>query len=72
MRRNEALMVDRTMAERRLKVSNQTLDYLRDMLQTSEAELRKTGEELELFPQDYRAESGGKTLHSYAQDVCCR
>ena len=49
MRRNEALMVDRTMAERRLKVSNQTLDYLRDMLQTSEAELRKTGEELELF-----------------------
>lgn len=49
MRRNEALMVDRTMAERRLKVSNQTLDHLRDMLQTSEAELRKTGEELELF-----------------------
>lgn len=49
MRRSEALMVDRTMAERRLKVSNQTLDYLRDMLQTSEAELRKTSEELELF-----------------------
>lgn len=49
MRRNEVLMVDWTLAERRLKVSNQTLDYLRDMLQTSEVELRKTGEELELF-----------------------
>lgn len=49
IQRNEALMVDRTMAERHLKVSNQTLDYLRDMLQTSEAELRKTNEELELF-----------------------
>jgi len=49
MRRNEVLMVDRTMAERRLEVSNQTLEYLRDMLQTSEAELRKIREELELF-----------------------
>lgn len=49
MRRNEALMVDRTMAERRLEVSSQTLEYLRDMLQTSEAELRQKREELELF-----------------------
>ena len=49
MRRNEALMVDRTMAERRLEVSNQTLEYLREMLQTSEAELRKIREEIELF-----------------------
>lgn len=49
MRRNEALMVDRTMVERRLEVSNQTLEYLREMLQTSEAELRQIREELELF-----------------------
>ena len=49
MRRNETLMVDRTMAERRLEVSNQTLEYLREMLQTSEAELRKIREEIELF-----------------------
>ncbi|MCY4611812.1 MAG: hypothetical protein OXC38_08965 [Gammaproteobacteria bacterium] len=49
MRRNEALMVDRTMAERRLEVSNQTLEYLWEMLQTSEAELRKIREEIELF-----------------------
>lgn len=49
MRRNEVLMVDRTMAERRLEVSNQTLVYLRDMLQTSEIELRKSHEKLELF-----------------------
>lgn len=49
IRRNEALMVDRTMAERRLEVSNQTLEYLREMLQTSEAELRKIREEIELF-----------------------
>ena len=49
MRRNEALMVGRTMAERRLEVSNQTLEYLREMLQTSEAELRKIREEIELF-----------------------
>ncbi len=49
MRRNEALMADRTLAERRLEISRQTLGYLRDMLQTSEVELRKTGEELELF-----------------------
>ena len=49
MRRNEALMADRTMAERRLEMSNQTLEYLRDMLQTSEAELRRKREELELF-----------------------
>ena len=49
IRRNEALMVDRTMAERRLEVSNQTLEYLRDMLQASEDELRKMREELELF-----------------------
>ena len=49
MRRNEALMVDRTMAERRLEVSNQTIEYLRDMLQTRETELRKIREELELF-----------------------
>lgn len=49
MRRNEALMVDRTMVERRLEVSNQTLEYLRDMLQTSEVELRQKREELELF-----------------------
>lgn len=49
MRRNEALMADRTMAERRLEVSDQTHEYLRDMLQTSEVELRKKREELELF-----------------------
>lgn len=49
MRRNEALMADRTMAERRLEVSNQTHEYLRDMLQTSEVELRKKREELDLF-----------------------
>ncbi len=49
MRRNEALMAERTMAERRLEVNSQTLDYLRDMLQTSEAELRQRREELELF-----------------------
>ena len=49
MRRNEALMVDRTMAERRLEVSNQTLEYLREMLQTREIELRDSQEELGLF-----------------------
>ena len=49
MRRNEALMMARTMAERRLEVSNQTLEYLQEMLQTSEAEVRQMREELELF-----------------------
>ena len=49
IRRNEALMVDRTMTERHLEVSKQTLEYLRDMLQTSETELRKIRQELELF-----------------------
>ena len=49
MRRNEALMMERTMTERRLEVSSQTQEYLRDMLQTSETELRKMREELELF-----------------------
>ena len=49
MRRNETLMMERTMAQRRLDVSDQTIEYLRDMLQTSETEEWQIREELELF-----------------------
>ena len=64
MRRNEALMTGRAMMERRLEVSNQTREYLRDMLQVSEIESRKIRGELELFRQiTALSQSEGLSVH---------
>ena len=72
MRRNKALMVERTMAQRRLDVSNQTIEYLREMLQTSETESRQIREELELFRKitspDLSSELSVHTLKLHAAE----